>query len=76
MAELDKDFISRRLKKLREKHNMTQGDVCRATGYERSYISALENEKISYPRLQTIHRIATKAFKMTISEFLKENETE
>jgi len=48
---------------------MTQGDICRATGLERSYVSALENEKIHYPRLQTINKIAA-AFNMTISEFL------
>jgi len=69
MEEIDRHFVSKRLKELRKKNKMSQGDVCRATGLERSYISALENKKISYPRLYTIHKLA-KAFNMTISEFL------
>jgi transcriptional regulator with XRE-family HTH domain len=57
------------MKKLRSKHNMTQGDIVRATGLERGYISNLEAGKIKHPRIETIAKIAD-AFGMKFSDFV------
>lgn len=57
------------MKELRSKKGMTQGDIVRATGLERSYISSLEAGKIKYPTVHTIARIAT-AFGMKLSAFM------
>jgi len=42
-----------------EEKGMSQGDVMRATGMERAYISKLINNGISYPRKETIEKIAS-----------------
>lgn len=65
--------IGKAIKTLRERNGNTQGDIFRATGLERGYISRLESEKIKYPKLQTIHKIA-KFFGLEISEFIKHAE--
>lgn len=57
------------MKELRAKKGMTQGDIVRATGFERSYVSSLEGGKIKHPRIHTIDKIA-KAFGMKLSEFI------
>jgi len=54
------------MKQLRAKKRMTQGDLVRATGLERSYISNLEAGKIKNPRIHTLDKIAT-AFGTTLS---------
>jgi len=41
-----------------EEKGMSQGDIMRATGLERAYISKLVNNGISYPRKETIEKIA------------------
>ncbi len=56
------------MKKLRTKHKMTQGDIVRATGLERGYVSNLESGKIRHPRMTTVARIAG-SFDMKLSEF-------
>lgn len=48
---------------------MTQGDIARATGLERSYVSNLEAGRIKYPRVHTVDRIAA-AFGMKLSELI------
>ncbi len=63
------ETISKGIKKLRLERGMTQGDICRATGLERSYVSSLERGRIQNPRLKMIYRIAS-AFDMTCSEFI------
>ena len=75
--ELTVKTLSKGLKKLREKRGMTQGDIYRATGLDRSYVSSLERGEIPYPRLNMIYRIAA-AFNMTCSEFVAflENESD
>lgn len=57
------------MKELRAKNGMTQGDIVRATGLERSYVSSLEAGKIKHPRINTVDKIA-KAFGMKLSDFI------
>ena len=57
------------MKELRAKNKMTQGDIVRATGLERSYVSSLEAGKIKHPRIDTINKIA-KAFGMKLSDLI------
>ena len=57
------------LKELRAKKGMTQGDIVRATGPERSYVSNLEAGKIKHPRVHTVDKIAM-AFGMKLSELI------
>jgi transcriptional regulator with XRE-family HTH domain len=57
------------MKQLRAQKSMTQGDVVRATGLERSYVSNLEAGKIKYPRVHTVDKIAA-AFGMKLSELI------
>ena len=57
------------IKQLRAKRGMTQGDIARATGFERSYISNLEGGRIKYPRVNTVDKIAA-AFGMKLSELI------
>jgi transcriptional regulator with XRE-family HTH domain len=57
------------MKMLREKHRMTQGDIVRATGLERSYVSNLEAGKIKYPRINTLYKIAA-AFGLKLSDLI------
>lgn len=69
------DFnIGKAIKSLRKKRNKSQGDIFRATGIERNYISKIENGKIE-PKLKTIYKLAA-FFGMTISEFLKYAESQ
>ncbi len=46
------------MKILREKKGLTQGDIYRATGLERSYVSDLERGRVKDPRLTTVIMIA------------------
>jgi transcriptional regulator with XRE-family HTH domain len=57
------------MRELRAERRMTQGDIVRATGLERSYVSNIEAGKIKHPRIETIDKIA-KAFGMKLSEFI------
>jgi transcriptional regulator with XRE-family HTH domain len=57
------------MKELRAKKGMTQGDIVRATGLERSYVSSLEAGKIKHPRVHTVDKIAM-AFGMKLSELI------
>ena len=54
----------------REKKGLTQGDVCRATGYERAYISRFESGGVKHPRLLTIYRLCTEALGVTVEAFI------
>jgi transcriptional regulator with XRE-family HTH domain len=57
------------MRELRAERRMTQGDIVRATGLERSYVSNIEAGKIKHPRIETVDKIA-KAFGMKLSEFV------
>jgi len=48
---------------------MTQGDIVRATGIDRSYMSALEGGKQN-PTLETIKKIA-QALEVSMDQLLK-----
>ena len=59
------------MKRIRGRKGMSQGDIFRTTGLERSYLSKFENNKIPYPRFNTVARIA-KALDVSLDEFIKE----
>lgn len=59
------------MKRIRERKGLTQGDIFRATGLERSYLSKFENNKIPYPRFNTVARIA-RALDVLLPEFIRE----
>jgi len=61
--------LGKKLKKLREAKQMSQGDVMRMMDCSRSYVSNLENGKVN-PTLETITRLA-KVFGVSTSELLK-----
>ena len=48
---------------------MSQGDICRATGFDRAYMSNIEAGK-GNPTLATIEKVA-EALKVSTSELLK-----
>jgi len=68
MKSAAKQFGSN-LKRIREENNMTQGDIVRATGIDRSYMSALEGGKQN-PTLETIKKIA-QALEVSMDQLLK-----
>lgn len=57
------------IKRIREERQMTQGDICRKTGFDRSYVSNIEAGK-GNPTLATIEKIA-QAMGVTSDELLK-----
>jgi transcriptional regulator with XRE-family HTH domain len=57
------------IKRIREKKDMTQGDICRACDLDRAYVSNLEAGKKN-PTLSTIERIA-KALDVSMDELMK-----
>lgn len=61
--------LSKNIKRLREEKGMSQGDICRDLGCDRSFVSNLEAGK-SNPTLLTIERIAS-AIGVTCDELLK-----
>lgn len=61
--------IGHGMRTFRQKKKMTQGDIVRATGLERAYVSRLEGNKIPYPRIETVLKI-TKALGVTIEQFI------
>ena len=63
-----KQFASN-MKRVREAKKMSQGDIFRATGIERAYISNLEAGKQN-PTLETIEKVA-KALGVEVSELTK-----
>ena len=57
------------MKKIRLERQMSQGDICRKLGVDRSYISNVENGNKN-PTLSTIAKLA-KALGVSIDELLK-----
>ncbi len=68
MDEISKKF-GENLKKIRLEKKMSQGDICRALGVDRGYISNLESGKRN-PTLATIKRIAD-ALGVSVGRLLK-----
>lgn len=56
------------LKKLRAEKEWTQGDVCRATGFERSYVSKLESGRAKDLGVRSAMKLAH-AFGLMTEEF-------
>lgn len=63
------DKLAFNIKRIREEKHMSQGDICRDLGCDRSFISNLEAGK-SNPTLMTIERISS-ALGVTCDELLK-----
>lgn len=57
MKESEIQRFAKNMKKLRETKGLSQGDIHRATGIDRAYISNLEAGKQN-PTLETIAKIA------------------
>lgn len=68
MDEISQKF-GENLKKIRLEKKMSQGDICRALGVDRGYISNLESGKRN-PTLATIKRIAD-ALGVSVDRLLK-----
>ncbi len=58
--------LGQSIRKIRIKKGMTQGDICRATGMDRGYISSLEAGKRN-PTIVNIEKIA-KSLKINIPD--------
>ena len=61
--------LGNNMKKLRLEKGMSQGDICRKLGVDRSYISNVESGKKN-PTLSTITKLA-KALGVSVCELLK-----
>ena len=61
--------LGQNMKRIRTKKKMSQGDIARALGVDRGYISNIENGKKN-PTLATIQKLAD-ALKISADELLK-----
>jgi transcriptional regulator with XRE-family HTH domain len=61
--------LAQNIKRIREEKHMSQGDICRDLGCDRSFISNLEAGK-NNPTLITLERVAS-ALGVTCAELLK-----
>ena len=68
MAKISKK-LGDNIKKIRTEKGMSQGDICRATGMDRGYISRVENG-LKNPTLSNLEKIA-KALKIMPDKLLK-----
>lgn len=69
MKDSETQRFAKNMKKLREAKGLSQGDIHRATGIDRAYISNLEAGKQN-PTLETIAKIS-EALGISSSELLK-----
>lgn len=69
MKDTETQRFAKNMKKLREAKGLSQGDIHRATGIDRAYISNLEAGKQN-PTLETIGKIA-EALGVGSNELLK-----
>ena len=68
MAKISKK-LGNNLKKIRLEKGMTQGDICRATGMDRGYISRVESGQKN-PTISNLEKIA-KALKISPDELIR-----
>jgi len=61
--------LGQNMKRIRKVKQMTQGDICRKLGVDRSYISNVESGNKN-PTLSTITKLA-KALGVSVDELLK-----
>jgi transcriptional regulator with XRE-family HTH domain len=59
------------MRKLRQEKGLSQVDIFRRTGLERTYISRLENGEVKDPRVTTVITLA-RAFGITPEDFIQE----
>ena len=69
MEEINRRFGAH-LRKLREKHKLTQEQLAQMSEVDYKYIQRLEGKAPSSPTLNTLEKLA-KAFGITISQLLK-----
>lgn len=68
MKDINIQF-GKRLKELRNKHDLTQETLAHEAGVDYKYIQRLEGKNPSSPTLNTLEKLA-KAFKISISKLL------
>jgi transcriptional regulator with XRE-family HTH domain len=68
MSESSKK-LAENMRKIRTRKKMSQGDICRALGVDRAYISNIESGKQN-PTLATIEKIA-EALGVKVNELLQ-----
>ena len=61
--------LGKNVKRIRERKKMSQGDICRALGFDRAQMSNIEAGK-GNPTLSTITKLA-KALGVSVGELLK-----
>lgn len=59
-----------KVKELREKQKISQTDLASRAGISRTYLSLIENKKVSNLRLQTMQNISSALRKKTKDVFL------
>jgi len=69
MEDINRRF-GMNIRKLREKHNLTQEQLAQLAEVDYKYIQRLEGKTPSSPSLNIIEKLA-KAFGLTISQLLK-----
>jgi transcriptional regulator with XRE-family HTH domain len=69
MEDINRRFGAN-IRKLREKHNLTQEQLAQLAEVDYKYIQRLEGKTPSSPSLNIIEKLA-KAFGLTISQLLK-----
>ena len=70
--KVDLNF-SKALRRIREKRGLSQGDVFRRSGVERTYISRIEQGLIVDPRISTVVILA-RALDVSVDELVREAE--
>ena len=68
MAQISKK-LGQNIKRIRLKKRMSQGDICRAIGMDRSYMSAIESGKKNVT-LAVLEKLAN-ALDVSVDELLK-----
>jgi len=68
MAKISKQ-LGQNIKRIRLKKRMSQGDICRAIGMDRSYMSAIESGKKNVT-LAVLEKLAN-ALDVSVDELLK-----
>ena len=61
--------LGKNIKRIRERKEMSQGDICRALGFDRAQMSNIESGK-GNPTLATIEKIA-QALDVAIEDLIK-----
>ena len=65
-------LIAKNIKRLREVKNLSQKEICSASGVPQGQYSRIENGKVE-PSVSTLEKLA-KVFEVSISEFFKSND--